>query len=141
MADETKRPEKVVMLIGSTSYMNKMEEYKKRLEAEGCEVMMPVFDSAPELNELGICAANMDMIMYADEVHLLWDGRSIGTVFDLGMCFALGKPLTIAYLNHKTMEGLVRQYAKISDFIKESYESGKTPSETELAKFGTKTND
>lgn len=29
----------------------------------------------------------------ADEVHVLWDAQSYGSHFDLGMAYALGKPM------------------------------------------------
>ena len=47
----------------------------------------------------------------ADEVHVIWDGRSVGTVFDFGMAFALRKPIKIVYIEPKTITGVMKLYA------------------------------
>ena len=91
-----------IAIIGSTAYKSKMKEAAEALINEGNEVEMPIFDDHPEFNELGICESNRQMIEWADEVHVLWDQRSLGTVFDFGMAFALRKKVKILYLEPKT---------------------------------------
>ncbi len=99
-----------VFIIGSTAYYEKMVEHKHKLEATGrYTVTLPVFDSEPDLNEVAICSRNVDAIRAADEVHIIWDGRSTGFLFDLGAAFALKKKLVLVYLNHKTLYNLVKQ--------------------------------
>jgi nucleoside 2-deoxyribosyltransferase len=97
-----------IAIIGSTGYQEMMEKHGIKLTND--LVGYPVFDDEPRLNELGICAHNRELIEWADEVHIFWDNRSSGTVFDFGMCFALRKPIKIIYLNPKTFENAMRQY-------------------------------
>ena len=100
-----------IALIGSSQYVRKFNEVEDRLVAAGHEVRTPAFDSHEGLNELGVCEHNRDMIEWAEEVHVIWDQRSSGTVFDFGMCFALRKPLVIEYMEPKTLRGVMERYA------------------------------
>ena len=103
-----------ITLIGSTQYKIKFEQVKGRLEAEGHEVKIPAFDSHPDLDDLGVCAHNRDLIEWADEVHVIWDQRSTGTVFDFGMVFMARKPLVIEYMETKTFRGVMEKYSNTS---------------------------
>jgi len=49
-----------------------------------------------------ILKANRDAMREADECHVLWDKSSLGTVFDMGMAYALDKPIKVVELkkNH-----------------------------------------
>ena len=40
---------------------------------------------------LVICRENLKAMQEANMVHVIWDGKSQGSLFDLGMAFALGK--------------------------------------------------
>ena len=99
-----------VTLIGSHAYRDKMMKYKHDLEQEGYEVKIPAFDYHPDFNELQIFEYNLSIIVWADRVDIFWDKRSFGTVLDFGMTFALGKPIKIVYMEHKTVENGMRQY-------------------------------
>ena len=44
---------------------------------------------------LRICKDNRRAIKDADIVFVIWDGKSQGSLFDLGMAFAMNKPLQI----------------------------------------------
>jgi len=101
-----------IAIIGSTQYKNKFINHKSFLEDRGHTVRIPAFDDHKNLDELGVCKHNLAMIKWADAVHLIWDRRSSGTIFDFGMTFALGKPLKIVYLESKTFEGVMEKYAK-----------------------------
>jgi hypothetical protein len=81
---------------------------------DGHDVRTPAFDMHPDLDELGICEYNRGLIEWADEVHVIWDGRSVGVIFDLGMLFALRKPLVIEYIESKTFKGVMEKYAERS---------------------------
>lgn len=101
-----------ITLIGSTQYLDKFLRVKRRLEAEGHEVVLPAFDDHPELeNELAICEYNRKAIEWADRIHIIWDCRSMGTMFDFGMSFALRKPVVIEYLEPKKFENVIKQYS------------------------------
>ena len=101
-----------VLIIGSHQYKEKMEKHKLELEEEGCIVKVPAFDDYPELDELGVCEHNRDLIRWAERIDLIWDQRSVGTIFDFGMVFMAEKPLHIVYLEPKTVTGVMEKYEK-----------------------------
>lgn len=47
---------------------------------------------------LQICHDNLLAIEAADVIHVIWDGKSQGCLFDLGMAFALRKPVRVIFL-------------------------------------------
>ena len=100
-----------ITIIGSTSYQERMQRHKSELESNGYTVSLPAFDNFDGMNELQVCGYNRSKIKWADEIHVIWDQRSIGTIFDLGMAFALQKPVRIIYLNTKTFPNFLSQYA------------------------------
>lgn len=101
-----------IVILGTTSYLNKMIKHKIELEKGGHKVKLPVFDSHPELDELEICKFNRGIIKWCEEIHVFWDQRSIGFIFDFGMVFALNKPLKIMFLEPKTLTGVLTAYEK-----------------------------
>ena len=103
-----------ITIIGTTSYKEKMLAHKTALEVlshEAHEVRIPAFDDHPDLDDLGVCKYNLDLIRDADEIHIFWDQRSVGTVFDFGMCFALKKKVRVIYMEQKTFRGVMEKYA------------------------------
>lgn len=64
-----------------------------------------------EFDDYRICTYNRTIIEWADEVHIMWDQRSMGTIFDFGMAFALRKPIKIVYMEEKTFRGVMEKYA------------------------------
>lgn len=67
-------------------------EAVEQLEAQGYSVHWPPRDTDQNDDTgLRICQDNMAAIESADVVHIIWDGKSQGCLFDLGMAFALGK--------------------------------------------------
>lgn len=100
-----------IAIIGTTAYRhNLMQNAKKSLECAGHEVRLPTFDGGAE-NELELMQRNLDLIRWADEVHVFWDGRSTGTLMDIAMAFALDKPLELIHIEPMSMRGFVKQYA------------------------------
>lgn len=67
----------------------------EKLEASGHRVYFPLRDTPQHSDELTICKTNLDAIAACDCVALVWDGLSQGVLFDMGIAFALGLPLTI----------------------------------------------
>lgn len=104
--------QKIIVIIGSTQYIEKIKTHANKLRAKGKEVILPAFDDHPELDELGICEYNRGLIERADEVHIIWDQRSMGTLFDFGQAFALHKKIKIIYLEPKTFGGVMKRYEK-----------------------------
>lgn len=89
----------------------------ERLEADGWLVHWPPRDT--DQNDpvgLRICRDNAAAIAAADVVHVIWDGRSQGCLFDLGVAFALGKrvvPLDLpAPTEAKSFQNMVRAWAE-----------------------------
>ncbi len=46
-------------------------------------------------NVTAIAALNQHHMSIADEVHVFYDPRSSGSIFDLGMAWAMGKPIVL----------------------------------------------
>jgi nucleoside 2-deoxyribosyltransferase len=99
-----------ITIIGSTQYRDKFLAHKKTFEDVGHDVRIPAFDDHPNCDELMVCEHNRGLIEWADEVHIIWDQRSLGTVFDFGMAFALRKPIKIIYMEPKTIRGVMELY-------------------------------
>jgi len=77
----------------SDSYRDGIERQVKRLEDDGHSVYWPHRDTHQSQREIDICSDNLEAIKGADVVYVIWDGKSQGVLFDLGMAFALGKPV------------------------------------------------
>jgi nucleoside 2-deoxyribosyltransferase len=106
-------PFKKIAIVGSTRYEKDMLYYAASLHQNGSAVRMPNFDHR-EKTELETAANNRDNIIWADEVHLFWDRVSMGTVFDIGMAFALNKKLVIVLLEERTFVNLFRQIEEVT---------------------------
>jgi nucleoside 2-deoxyribosyltransferase len=64
------------------------------LKKKGWGVYWPAHDTDQnDPTGYRICQDNLAAIEAADAVHVIWDGKSQGCLFDLGMAFALGKPV------------------------------------------------
>lgn len=68
--------------------------YATKLRGDGHEVHFPTDDvNQDDPTGAAICRSHLDAMKEADEVHVFWDIASKGSHFDLGMAYALGKPL------------------------------------------------
>jgi nucleoside 2-deoxyribosyltransferase len=100
----------------------KLKEYKKSLLLDGHEVYYPADDNPYEESDnlIGyiICEENRRAIAEADEIHIFWDATSTGTLFDLGMAFALYKPLKIVnydelkFTPQKSFTNMINEWSK-----------------------------
>jgi len=104
-----------IFIIGSTAYQDRIKKYAKQLRMGGHEVLIPVFDSMKDSTVLDILTENRRLMRLADEVHMIYDGRSDGTKFDFGMCFAMEKPLTIVYISSKHLIDGMYEYEEASN--------------------------
>jgi nucleoside 2-deoxyribosyltransferase len=69
----------------------------ERLKSEGHDVYDPATDTDQiDYTGLRICKDNLSAIEQADLIYFAWDGASQGCLFDLGMAFALHKPVRCA---------------------------------------------
>ena len=66
------------------------------LESGGLKVYWPSRDT-DQKDPIGlrICSDNRSAIEAANEVHVFWNASSTGSLFDLGMAFALRKKIVI----------------------------------------------
>ncbi len=100
-----------IAVIGSSQYMGRMRNYKMLREVNGKnEVRLPLLDG-DATTELELVKGNLKNIWWCDQVHLFWDGRSPGTLLEIGMTIALEKPLFIKHLEEKSLTNLMKQYA------------------------------
>jgi nucleoside 2-deoxyribosyltransferase len=81
-------------------------KYAEELEALGHKVHYPPRD-APQEDETGqtICETHRAAMQDCDEVHVSWDVDSKGSHFDLGMAYALRKPIVPARIVHRDVDG------------------------------------
>lgn len=97
----------------------KIMEHIKRLEDQGHQVHYPSRNTNQD-DPIGynICLQNTQAIIDADEVHIYWNSKSKGSLFDLGMAFIIDK--TIRLINevktteHKSFENVLLKLNSIS---------------------------
>ena len=79
--------------LGESSYASR---YVEELQQQGHKVYYPHRDTRQD-DDTGfrICLENYFGIASADEVHVVYNANSQGQHFDLGIAFALGKPLKV----------------------------------------------
>lgn len=76
-------------------YREKLEKYVHSLEKNGVIVHLPHRDTDQTATGLEICKQNANAIKKADEVHIFYSSKSLGTHFDMGVAFSLNKKLVI----------------------------------------------
>jgi len=101
---------KRIFIAHSLGLTNKALEYVKKLEQKGYIVYIPGRDTPQNLTAEEILKRNLDAIKWCDEVHVFWDGASYGTIFDLGSAYALGKPIKVVYIKHRTWYSHLREH-------------------------------
>ena len=87
------------------------------LVGEGFDVYWPIRDTnQDDAVGLNICRHNRSGIDSADVVGVIWDGLSKGCLFDLGMAFAMRKPILIIKVpsstEGKSFQNMMRAWAK-----------------------------
>jgi len=85
-----------IFVIHSMGLSAKALDYAETMEVAGHETFVPARDTEQTYTtEQEILKANLDGIKWSDECHVLWDLSSLGSVFDMGSAYALGKPIKI----------------------------------------------
>lgn len=99
-----------------------LENYVKLLESQRHEVHFPPRDvNQDDRTGYNICEAHRKAMEEADEIHVAWDGKSEGCLFDLGMAFALKKRISVitGYFPpptpHKSFASMVWAWEAISN--------------------------
>ena len=100
--------------------MQETIEIVNALEKEGYKVHWPPCDT-DQIDQTGlrICQDNRMAILEADVIHFVWDGKSQGCLFDLGMAFMANKrviPIMIPELTDgKSFQNMVNEWAGLVD--------------------------
>lgn len=102
------------------SQKERMMEYIENLENNGTTVYYPARDTDQNDNiGFRICSDNKYAMKNSKEVHIFWDKNSQGSLFDLGMAFALEKEITVVNLeelentDHKSFSNMIRKWSKM----------------------------
>jgi hypothetical protein len=86
-----------------------LEAYTDWLEDKGHEVHLPHRDTKQDARGFDICNQNGTAIALADEIHIIYDKKSQGSHFDLGIVFAydvlLGYKKRIRVVNYAGLGG------------------------------------
>lgn len=99
------------MILGSTEYQyTRIADHMRLLRLAGHKVYVPAFHDHKNLDDLGVCEHNREIMEKVDEVHVIWNQRSLGTLFDFGMAFAMRKPIRLIYIENKTFKGVMEKY-------------------------------
>jgi nucleoside 2-deoxyribosyltransferase len=114
-ADPKSHKKKKILMIGSTQYAKSMQTYGVQLALKGHEPRIPFLDNDCD-KAIDIMNGNLELIKWADEIHLFWSQRTLGTLLDIGMAFALGKPIKVAYYEKKTIMEFLFDYEKLGSF-------------------------
>ena len=77
--------------------MSETEWVVKGMEESGWEVHWPPRDTEQGVSGLDICRQNRAAIEAADVVGVVYEEGSQGVHFDLGMAFALRKPVVVVW--------------------------------------------
>ena len=77
-----------------------MQGYIDGTERQGKKIYYPSRDTnqKDETGGWNICTDNKNAILASKEVHIFWDDKSTGSIFDLGMAFCAGKKLKVINL-------------------------------------------
>lgn len=71
-------------------------QWAQGIEADGYTLHWPPRDTdQSDTVGLAICRENLKAIRRAEVVFVVWDGKSQGCLFDLGMALALRKPIRV----------------------------------------------
>ncbi|MCK5610379.1 hypothetical protein KAR91_51375 [Candidatus Pacearchaeota archaeon] len=94
------------------------ESIVKDLEDNGTKVHWPPRDTNQD-DPIGfdICTQNKQAIKDADEVHVVWDEKSQGCLFDLGMAFSMDKKINIVDIpegtSQKSFQNMMGYWAEV----------------------------
>ena len=93
MKRQPKRAFLVCSVRGATKEETEIANaYVENLETQGYKVHWPPRDTdQKDSRGLRICNDNCEAMMKADEIHILWNPASQGSLFDFGMAFILRK--------------------------------------------------
>ena len=100
-------------------YKEKLEQHAAYLELQGYKVHLPHRNTKQDQQGIDICRDNMWAIIAADEVHVFYTPDSRGTHFDLGVAFALRKPIIVVESSEspgvgKSFARMIREWEQLN---------------------------
>jgi hypothetical protein len=80
-----------------------IDEWVEEMELLDHKVHYPGRDTKQD-DPIGyqICTDNKNAMTAADRVAIIWDGKSTGCLFDIGMAFAMDKQITVVSIPEST---------------------------------------
>ena len=112
------------------------EDIVKKIENNGTrKVHWPHRDTNQD-DPIGfnICTQNKEAIKSADKVHVVWDEKSQGCLFDLGMAFAMDKKIVIEDIpeetSQKSFQNMMRYWEKSKETPEPIIDGGPSAGET-----------
>ena len=96
--------------------------YVADLEKAGHKAHWPARGDTNQDDPVGlrICNDNLSAIKYADEIHIWWNKKSSGSLFDFGMAFALGKRIVLInpdlvwkIIEEENRKGVIKSFNKV----------------------------
>jgi len=79
----------------------RIDDYIEKLKRKGfTKIHFPYKHTNQKATEVEICSQNRQAIIDSDEVFIYYSKDSVGSIFDLGMAFALGKKITVINSNN-----------------------------------------
>ena len=103
----------------TTEQKSKMEEYIQSVKEQGKTIYYPATDTNQN-DHIGfrICSDNKNALLNSKEVHIFWDAKSTGSLFDLGMAFAINKELSVINFDEvestegKSFSNMIKEWHK-----------------------------
>jgi hypothetical protein len=99
-----------------------IDDYAAMLVAEGHEVHNPKYAVNQNASGFDICVAHKRSMVKADRIDIFWMEESKGSHFDLGMAFALRKPVKLVKVYGVYPE--TECYARVADMMHRFAERG-----------------
>ncbi len=117
---EKEKTRKWIYVISSVrgatpNFRRRLEMYSTKLKNEGHRVYLPHRDTDQKMSTLEINQRNCEVIKRVDEVHVFYSSESQGSHFDMGIAFALDKPIIVV---ENEPYGHGKSYARMLDELK-----------------------
>ena len=96
--------------------------YVEKLTEAGHSVYYPAIHTDQSGDGVNICCQNKMALTGAEEIHIFYDPNSAGTLFDLGMAYALEKKLVLINrvepTAQKSFANVILEWAHVGKEIK-----------------------
>ncbi len=114
-----------ILVVNSRSLIDRANKYTDEIKKKGSLVqilgkIVKLRDSDKQfLAESNISNQKLEAVTASEEVHILWDGEELDTIFICGIAFALGKTIKMI---HSGLSGVRRHLWDCKE--KRTYDKG-----------------